>query len=111
NTGDNCAGMQGWVKEGEEVLDENSSSEALDAGLIAAAQRVEHYEIAGYGSVRTFAELLGETEAVGLLQQTLSEEKETDEKLTESAKEANSIAISGSGSEALAEVEEPGSMK
>ena len=105
--GRKCAGMQGLVKEGEELLDENSSSEALDAGLIAAAQRVEHYEIAGYGSVRTFAELLGETEAVGLLQQTLSEEKETDEKLTEIAKEANAMAIRGSGSKALEQGEEP----
>jgi ferritin-like metal-binding protein YciE len=105
--GRKCAGMQGLVKEGEEVVDENSDSEALDAGLIAAAQRVEHYEIAGYGSVRTFAELLGEAEAVDLLQQTLSEEKETDEKLTEIAKEANAVAMSGSGSQALEEVEEP----
>jgi len=105
--GRKCAGMQGLVKEGQELLDENSDSEALDAGLIAAAQRVEHYEIAGYGSVRMFAELLGEVEAVDLLQQTLSEEKETDEKLTEIAKEANAMAISGSGSEALEEVEEP----
>ena len=105
--GRKCAGMQGLVKEGEEVLDENSDSEALDAGLIAAAQRVEHYEIAGYGSVRTFAELLGEAEAVDLLQQTLNEEKETDEKLTEIAKEANAMAISGSGSEALEEDEQP----
>src|SRR5215472_10409341 len=107
--GRKCAGMQGLVKEGEEVLDENSDSEALDAGLIAAAQRVEHYEIAGYGSVRTFAELLGEAEAVDLLQQTLSEEKETDEKLTEIAKQANAEAMNGaSGSaEELEEVEEP----
>ena len=105
--GRKCAGMQGLVKEGEEVVDENSDSEALDAGLIAAAQRVEHYEIAGYGSVRTFAELLGEAEAVDLLQQTLNEEKETDEKLTEIAKEANAMAISGSGSKALEEGEEP----
>src|SRR5215468_9944848 len=67
--GRKCAGMQGLVQEGEEVIEENSDDGALDAGLIASAQRVEHYEIAGYGSVRTFAELLGESEAANLLQQ------------------------------------------
>jgi len=107
--GRKCAGMQGLVAEGEAVIDENSDSDALDAGLIAAAQRVEHYEIAGYGSVRTFAEMLGESDAVDLLQQTLNEEKETDEKLTEIAKQANAEAMNGaSGSaEELEEVEEP----
>jgi ferritin-like metal-binding protein YciE len=109
--GRKCAGMQGLVQEGEEVIEENSDGNALDAGLIAAAQRVEHYEIAGYGSVRTFAELLGESEAVNLLQQTLDEEKETDEKLTEIAKEVNSEAMSGDteiqGSEDAEEAEEP----
>ena len=84
--------MQGLVEEGEEVIKEQSSSDALDAGLIASAQRVEHYEIAGYGTVRTFAELLGDNEAVELLQQTLDEEKQTDEKLTELSKEVNSQA-------------------
>jgi ferritin-like metal-binding protein YciE len=108
--GRKCAGMQGLVEEGEEAIEENSNSQALDASLIAAAQRVEHYEIAGYGSVCAFAELLGETEAVDLLQQTLSEEKETDEKLTEIAKQANAEAMGGSGgerSEEPEEVEEP----
>jgi ferritin-like metal-binding protein YciE len=107
--GRKCAGMQGLVEEGEEVMDENSDSNALDAGLIAAAQRVEHYEIAGYGSVCAFAEMLGESDAVDLLQQTLNEEKETDEKLTEIAKQANAEAMNGaSGSaEDLEEVEEP----
>jgi len=108
--GRKCAGMQGLVQEGEEVIEENTD-DALDAGLIAAAQRVEHYEIAGYGSVRTFAELLGESEAVNLLQQTLDEEKETDEKLTEIAKEVNSEAMSGDAesqrSEESEEAEEP----
>lgn len=93
--GRKCAGMQGLVQEGEEVIEQNSDGDALDAGLIAAAQRVEHYEIAGYGCVRTFAELLGESEAVNLLQQTLDEEKETDEKLTEIGKEVNTEAMSG----------------
>jgi len=95
--GKKCRGMEGLVEEGEEVIEEESSSEALDAGLIAAAQRVEHYEIAGYGSVRSYAELLGDDEAVNLLQQTLDEEKETDEKLTELSKKANQQAMAGSG--------------
>ena len=98
--GSKCAGMEGLVEEGEEVIREQSGSDALDSGLIASAQRVEHYEIAGYGTVRTFAELLGEEEAVNLLQQTLDEEKETDEKLTELAKQVNAQAMnSGDKSE------------
>jgi ferritin-like metal-binding protein YciE len=108
--GRKCAGMQGLVEEGEQVIEENTDSTALDAGLIAAAQRVEHYEIAGYGSVRTFAELLGESAAVDLLEETLNEEKETDERLTEIAKEANFEAMSGAAGserEAREEVEEP----
>jgi ferritin-like metal-binding protein YciE len=108
--GRKCAGMQGLVEEGEEVIEENTDSAALDAGLIAAAQRVEHYEIAGYGSVRTFAELLGESAAVDLLEETLNEEKETDERLTEIAKEANFEAMSGAAGserEGREEVEEP----
>lgn len=107
--GKKCRGMEGLVEEGEEVIEEESSSEALDAGLIAAAQRVEHYEIAGYGSVRSFAELLGDNEAVNLLQQTLDEEKETDEKLTELSKEANQQAMSSSGTGAASDTEDMGS--
>jgi ferritin-like metal-binding protein YciE len=104
--GRKCAGMEGLIQEGEEVIDEQSDSEALDSGLIASAQRVEHYEIAGYGTVRAFAELLGEEAAVDLLQQTLDEEKETDGKLTELAKEVNAQAMnSGSGSEGEEEPE------
>src|SRR5215471_20736942 len=99
--GRKCAGMQGLVKEGEEVLDENSDSEALDAGLIAAAQRVEHYEIAGYGSVRSFAELLGEDEAVNLLHETLEDEKTTDQKLTKLSENINAQAMNGGTSSAL----------
>lgn len=95
--GKKCRGMEGLVEEGEEVIEEESSSDALDAGLIAAAQRVEHYEIAGYGSVRSFAELLGDNRAVNLLQQTLDEERATDEKLTELSKEANQQAMASSG--------------
>jgi ferritin-like metal-binding protein YciE len=96
--GRKCAGMEGLIDEGEEVIKEQSSTDALDAGLIASAQRVEHYEIAGYGSVRAFAELLGEDGAVNLLRQTLDEEKETDEKLTEISKDVNAQALNSAGS-------------
>lgn len=87
--GRKCKAMEGLIAEGAETIHENASPSAKDALLIAAAQRVEHYEIAGYGSVRTFAKLLGEDEAVELLQQTLDEEAETDEKLTEFAESIN----------------------
>ena len=97
--GKKCAGMEGLVEEGEEVIKEHSSGGVLDAGLIGAAQRVEHYEIAAYGTVRSFAELLGESQAVDLLQQILEEEKETDEKLTELSKEINTQALSSAQSE------------
>jgi ferritin-like metal-binding protein YciE len=78
--------MEGLVAEGTEMIEEEADAEVKDAGLIAAAQRVEHYEIAGYGTVRTYAELLGDQQATKLLQTTLEEEKQTDEKLTELAK-------------------------
>jgi ferritin-like metal-binding protein YciE len=77
--------MEGLVKEGEEVIDEESERAVKDAALVASAQRVEHYEIAGYGCVRTFATLLGYTDAAELLQQTLNEEGEADKRLTELA--------------------------
>lgn len=80
-----CKGMQGLLEEGEELISEEGASDVKDAGLIAAAQRVEHYEIAAYGSVRTFAQELGDNDAVRLLQQTLDEEAQTDEKLTKLA--------------------------
>jgi ferritin-like metal-binding protein YciE len=75
-------GMQGIIKEVEEMISRTSDPEVLDAGLIAAAQKAEHYEIASYGTVRTYSELLGDHHASDLLQQTLDEEKETDLKLT-----------------------------
>lgn len=78
-----CEAMKGLLEEGEELLKEDGEPQLKDAALIGAAQRVEHYEIAGYGTARTFAELLGLDEAIQLLQQTLDEEKETDERLTE----------------------------
>jgi ferritin-like metal-binding protein YciE len=85
-----CKGMEGLVKEGSEIIkEEDVEDEVKDAGLIAAAQRVEHYEIAGYGTVRTYANLLGESEAANLLQQTLEEEKEADQTLNQIAEQIN----------------------
>jgi ferritin-like metal-binding protein YciE len=95
-TGKKCAGMAGLVKEGEEMMGEDFSEEVMDAALISAAQRVEHYEIAAYGCVATWADLLGESEANALLEKTLEEEKETDQKLTELAEEIN-VEAKGSG--------------
>jgi ferritin-like metal-binding protein YciE len=83
--GETCEGMKGLVKEGQEMIKMKGEPEVIDAGLIAAAQRVEHYEMAGYGTVRTYAELLGDQEAVRLLERTLQEEEDADEKLTEIA--------------------------
>ena len=83
--GNTCEGMKGLIKEGDQMIHTRGESSVLDAGLIAAAQRVEHYEIAGYGTVRTYAELLGKSEQVSLLERTLQEEEETDERLTELA--------------------------
>ncbi|HEY0256044.1 MAG TPA: ferritin-like domain-containing protein [Candidatus Methylacidiphilales bacterium] len=94
-TGKKCKAMEGLIKEGAEAIEEDASPAAKDAMLIAAAQRVEHYEIAGYGSVKTYAHLLGEEEAAGLLEQTLQEEVETDEKLTEAAESINVEANEG----------------
>jgi ferritin-like metal-binding protein YciE len=90
--GKKCKAMEGLVKEGSETLEEDMNEAVKDAALIAAAQRVEHYEIAGYGTARTFANLLGEREAASLLEQTLEEEKETDAKLTELAEGINVAA-------------------
>ena len=87
--GKKCKGMNGLISEGKDVMGEDYDGELMDAALISAAQRVEHYEIAAYGTVRTFANILGEQEAVTLLEQTLEEEKETDEKLTELANNIN----------------------
>jgi ferritin-like metal-binding protein YciE len=80
--GHKCVGMEGLIKEGEEVMRENMREEVLDAALIGAAQRVEHYEIAAYGSARSHAAHLGYGQVLSLLQQTLDEEKAADEKLT-----------------------------
>jgi ferritin-like metal-binding protein YciE len=77
--GKTCHGMKGLIEEGSEILTEDGENSVLDAGIIVAAQKVEHYEIASYGSVRTFANLLGKDEAAGLLKSTLDEESETNE--------------------------------
>ena len=95
--GKKCKGMEGLVEEGSELMEEELDDALLDAALIGAAQRVEHYEIAAYGTVRAFAEQLGESEHTSLLEETLQEEKETDEKLTELAKQINAQANKGSG--------------
>jgi ferritin-like metal-binding protein YciE len=85
--GETCQAMKGLIKEGKEMIKQKASDPVKDAGLIAAAQRVEHYEIAGYGTVCTFAEMLGRTDDLRLLQETLSEEKNTDDKLNKLAKQ------------------------
>jgi ferritin-like metal-binding protein YciE len=81
--GHKCKGMEGLIEEGAEFLDQEGEEGVIDAGLIACAQRIEHYEISGYGTARTLAEKCGESEIVDLLQQTLDEESATDEKLTQ----------------------------
>lgn len=85
--GKKCKAMEGLIEEGSEILEEEGDPSVIDAGIIAAAQKVEHYEIASYGTVRTFANILGEEDAAELLQQTLDEEGETDKRLTELAEE------------------------
>jgi ferritin-like metal-binding protein YciE len=94
--GKKCKGMEGLIKEGAELIEEDPGDDELDAGLISAAQRVEHYEMAGYGCVATYAKLLGEDQAETLLRQTLDEEKETDKKLTQLAQHINVEAMKGS---------------
>jgi ferritin-like metal-binding protein YciE len=104
--GKKCKGMAGIVAEGGEMMSEDFDGALMDAALISAAQRVEHYEIAAYGAVHAYAELMGESEAASLLQQTLEEEKQTDQKLTELSEQINSEAFD-SGSEAKEEETRP----
>lgn len=87
--GKTCKAMKGLIAEGEETIHENADDAVKDAALIAAAQRVEHYEIAGYGTVRTYAELLGYDGIAQTLQETLNEEAATDVALTELARDIN----------------------
>ena len=92
-----CKAMEGLVKEGAEMIDEDAEGALKDAGLIGAAQRVEHYEIAAYGTLCAFAKQIGDDSGVELLRQTLDEEGEADKKLTELAEEINSQANDGNG--------------
>jgi ferritin-like metal-binding protein YciE len=91
-TGKTCVGMQGVLEEGSEVIDETEEGTVRDAALIAASQRVEHYEMAGYGSARDFANTLGLSEVAALLEETLAEEKQADKKLTSISKQVNATA-------------------
>ena len=88
-TGKKCKGMEGVIADGKEILEEDMAPEVLDAAIISAAQHVEHYEMAGYGTVRTYAQLLGDKEAARLLQTTLDEEGDADKKLTMLAERIN----------------------
>lgn len=93
NRGKKCKGMEGLLEEGSDLLQEDASAEVLDAGIIAATQKVEHYEIAAYGTLVSFARQLGHTQAAKLLELTLAEEKEADLKLSEVAEASiNSMA-------------------
>ena len=97
-TGKKCKGMEGLIEEGQEMLKEGRDPDVLDAALIGAAQRVEHYESAAYGTVRNFARQLGLERHVDLLQQTLDEEGETDKRLTSLAESGvNDQALTGRG--------------
>jgi ferritin-like metal-binding protein YciE len=91
SSGKSCKGMRGLLEEGAEVMGD-TEGEVRDAAMISAAQRVEHYEMAGYGTVRTYAELLGQNEIADLLQQTLDEEGEANKKLTQIASKVNKHA-------------------
>jgi ferritin-like metal-binding protein YciE len=97
--GKKCKGMEGVIKESSEVLDEDMQQDTKDAAIIGAAQRVEHYEIAAYGTARTHADLLGREEDRNLLEETLEEEKETDEQLTGLAERINVKAEQGAGAQ------------
>ena len=98
--GKKCKGMEGLIEEGKEILEEEGQPEVIDAALISAAQRVEHYEIAAYGCLRTYAQLLGNTEADRLLQQTLAEEEATDKALTALGEGGINQAAVAAGAEA-----------
>jgi len=110
--GPKCKGMEGLLEEASNFIEEEADPEVLDAGIIAGAQKVEHYEMAGYGCVRTYAELLGEEEAVAVLQSTLDEERATNEKLTELAVSSINLAAAdheGTGGDESGGGKKPGS--
>ena len=104
-----CEAMEGLIKEAEEIMEECEEGAMCDAGIISAGQKVEHYEIASYGTLRTFAETLGLTDAAELLEQTLNEEKAADEKLTEIA--VTTVNIEASHEEETEEEEVEASTK
>lgn len=83
--GPKCKAMEGLIEEGQEIMSEDGDEATKDAAMIAGAQRIEHYEIAGYGAARAFAEILGKNDVAKLLQETLDEEKEADQKLNDLA--------------------------
>lgn len=91
--GKKCSAMEGLIAEGKELIEGNQADYVLDAGLIGAAQKVEHYEIAAYGTARTHAEVLGHRDIAELLAETLEEEKQTDQRLTELSADINSEAV------------------
>jgi len=95
--GQKCKGMEGIIDEGKDLLKHDENPALRDAAIISAAQKVEHYEMAGYGAVRTWAQQMGHTEAVELLQQTLNEEGEADKKLTQIAGTLNIQAVRRAG--------------
>jgi ferritin-like metal-binding protein YciE len=95
--GKKCMGMEGLIEEGKELLMEKAEPDVLDAGIIAAAQSVEHYEIAGYGTARTFAQMLGKSAAADVLEQTLEEEKQADELLTSLAENMINVMAMNDG--------------
>ena len=102
-----CKGIEGVIKEGSELLGDVDDEDVRDAAIIASAQKVEHYEMAAYGTVRTWANLLGQEEAVRLLEETLNEEKEADQKLTELSESINVQAERGKGEVEEEEVARP----
>lgn len=95
--GKKCKGMEGLLEEGKEILEEDGEESVIDAGLISAAQRVEHYEMAAYGCLRTYAELLGHDDIVELLEETLKEEEAADDTLTELAEGGINAAAAAAG--------------
>jgi ferritin-like metal-binding protein YciE len=94
-----CKGIAGLIKEGDELMKEDADRDVVDAGLIAAAQKVEHYEMAEYGTLRTYAQLMGHSEAARLLQQTLDEEGAADKKLTALAESGINVKAMEDGRE------------
>ncbi|MFL5516005.1 MAG: DUF892 family protein, partial [Gemmatimonadales bacterium] len=95
--GKKCKGMEGLLEEGKEIMEQEGEGPVIDAALIAAAQRVEHYEMAAYGCLRTYAQLLGHSDAERLLQQTLNEEEAADQKLTQIGEGGVNQAAAASG--------------